>query len=138
MPSFFLALIAAALATLGGREAVRVARLSAALGGGGTLLVAGIPFRADGDAGKLAPGTTATVSARPEDLHILAGSETGPNRLAGTVTFVRDVGASIETYVEAAGETLVHVAAPKDRPPVSAGDPCVVEIPPESCVVLRQ
>lgn len=41
MPSFFLALIAAALATLGGREAVRVARLSAALGGGGALLVAG-------------------------------------------------------------------------------------------------
>ena len=41
MPSFFLALIAAALATLGGREAVRVARLSAALGGGVALLVAG-------------------------------------------------------------------------------------------------
>ena len=41
MPSFFLALIAAALATLGGREAVRVARLSAALSGGGGLLVAG-------------------------------------------------------------------------------------------------
>jgi hypothetical protein len=41
LPSFFLALIAATLATLGGREAVRVARLSAALGGGGALLVAG-------------------------------------------------------------------------------------------------
>ena len=41
MPSFFLALVAAALASLGGREAVRVARLSAALGGGGALLVAG-------------------------------------------------------------------------------------------------
>jgi putative Ca2+/H+ antiporter (TMEM165/GDT1 family) len=42
LPSFFLALIAAALATLGGREAVRVARLSAALGGGGVLLAAGV------------------------------------------------------------------------------------------------
>jgi hypothetical protein len=41
LPSFFLALIAAALATLGGREAVRVARLSATLGGGAALLVAG-------------------------------------------------------------------------------------------------
>ena len=40
MPSFFLALIAAAAATLGGREAVRVARLSAALGAGTGLLVA--------------------------------------------------------------------------------------------------
>ena len=41
MPSFFLALLAAAAATLGGREAVRVARLSAALGGAVGLLVAG-------------------------------------------------------------------------------------------------
>lgn len=41
MPPFLLALVAAALATLGGREAVRVARLSAALGGGTALLVAG-------------------------------------------------------------------------------------------------
>ena len=40
MPSFFLALLAAAAATLGGREAVRVARLAAALGAGTGLLVA--------------------------------------------------------------------------------------------------
>ncbi len=40
MPSFFLALIAAAAATLGGREAVRVARLAAALGASTGLLVA--------------------------------------------------------------------------------------------------
>ena len=41
MPSFFLALLAAAVATLGGREAVRVARLAAALGSAWGLLVAG-------------------------------------------------------------------------------------------------
>ncbi|HYD23771.1 MAG TPA: hypothetical protein VEB68_03170 [Croceibacterium sp.] len=41
MPSFFLALLAAAAATLGGREAVRVARLAAALGSGSGLLAAG-------------------------------------------------------------------------------------------------
>jgi hypothetical protein len=40
LPSFFLALIAAAAATFGGREAVRVARLSATLGGGTGLLAA--------------------------------------------------------------------------------------------------
>jgi len=40
LPSFFLALLAAAAATLAGREAVRVARLSAALGAGAGLLVA--------------------------------------------------------------------------------------------------
>jgi Ca2+/H+ antiporter, TMEM165/GDT1 family len=40
LPSFFLAMIAAGTATLGGREAVRVARLSAALGASTGLLVA--------------------------------------------------------------------------------------------------
>lgn len=40
MPSFVLALIAAALATFGGREAVRVARLSVALGARWPLFVA--------------------------------------------------------------------------------------------------
>jgi hypothetical protein len=40
LPSFFLALLAAAAATLAGREAVRVARLSAALGAGAGLLTA--------------------------------------------------------------------------------------------------
>jgi hypothetical protein len=41
LPSFFLALLAAAAATLGGREAVRVARLSGALGAGAGLMAAG-------------------------------------------------------------------------------------------------
>ena len=40
LPTFFLALIAAAAATLGGREAVRVARLAAGLGAGAGLLAA--------------------------------------------------------------------------------------------------
>jgi len=40
LPSFFLALLAAAAATLGGREAVRVARLSVGLGSGAGLLTA--------------------------------------------------------------------------------------------------
>jgi hypothetical protein len=40
LPSFFLALLAAAAVTLGGREAVRVARLGASLGAGVALLVA--------------------------------------------------------------------------------------------------
>ena len=38
MPAFFLALLAAALATVAGREAVRVARLAQALGSGFALL----------------------------------------------------------------------------------------------------
>ncbi len=40
MPSFFLAMLAALLATLGGREAVQVSRLSASLGQATALLIA--------------------------------------------------------------------------------------------------
>lgn len=40
MPSFFIVLVAAVAATLAGREAVRVARLSSALGAGTALLAA--------------------------------------------------------------------------------------------------
>lgn len=40
MPSFFLALVLSALATLGGREAVRVARLAAGLGQAAGLITA--------------------------------------------------------------------------------------------------
>lgn len=40
MSSFFLALVATALATLGGRDALRVARLAAGLGAGAGLLAA--------------------------------------------------------------------------------------------------
>ena len=40
----------------------------------------------------------------------------------GTVTFVRDLGGTIETYVEAGGTTIVAVATPRERADVAAGD----------------
>ena len=39
----------------------------------------------------------------------------------GTVTFVRDLGGTIETFVEAGGPTIVAVATPRERPDVAAG-----------------
>ena len=83
-----------------------------------------------------APGAKVTVSVRPEDVHLRPGALDGDNRLAGTVTFVRDVGASVETYVACAGATIVSHAAPKDRPAVSQGDAATVELPRTACVVL--
>ena len=58
--------------------------------------------------------------------------------VAGTVTFVRDLGGTIETFVEAGGAKLVAVATPRERPDVAAGQPVGVVLPPEACVVLRQ
>ena len=82
------------------------------------------------------PGTTVTISVRPEDVQVLPGAQEGDNRFRGTVSFVRDVGASVETYVDCDGVTIVSHAVPKDRPAVSQGDAATVELPREACVVL--
>ena len=81
-------------------------------------------------------GSAATLSIRPEDVHILGQGRDGENRIAGRVTFIRDVGASVETHADCDGTEVISVAAPKDRPDVARGDAVVVELPPASCVVL--
>lgn len=78
--------------------------------------------------------TKAWVSIRPEDVRL------GPpvaDKLEGTVTFVRDLGGTIETYVEAGGVTVTAVATPRERPAVAAGDKVGIVLPPEACVVVR-
>ncbi len=82
-------------------------------------------------------GEQVVLSARPEDVHILPISNAGQNRLAGKVSFVRDVGASVETFVDCNGTSVVAIAAPKDRPDARQGDEVLVELPPESCIVVR-
>ncbi|MFQ5958693.1 MAG: ABC transporter ATP-binding protein [Alphaproteobacteria bacterium] len=99
--------------------------------GGERFAVAGLPEGVGG-------GDAVTVSVRPEDVHVVPGAETGANRLGGTVTFVRDVGASVETYLDCGGVTVVSVAAPKDRPAVHQGDAATAELPAAACVVVRR
>ena len=77
----------------------------------------------------------ASVSIRPEDVHITAP---GMGTIDGTVTFVRDLGGTIETFVEAGGTTLVAVATPRERPNVAAGQKVGVRLPAENCVVVKQ
>ncbi|MEP3244260.1 MAG: ABC transporter ATP-binding protein [Sneathiella sp.] len=76
-----------------------------------------------------------TVSIRPEDLHIV---EPMDGTLKGTVSFVRDLGATIETFVDVEGETLTAVTTPKERVPVAVGQEVGLHLPAECCVVLTQ
>jgi putative spermidine/putrescine transport system ATP-binding protein len=71
---------------------------------------------------------------RPEDVHLTAP---GAGALTGTVTFVRDLGGTIETFVEAGGVTLVAVATPRERPEVTVGQSVGIVLPPEACIVLK-
>ena len=74
------------------------------------------------------------VSIRPEDVHLTAP---GNGAITGTVTFVRDLGGTVETFVEAGGKQIVAVSMPNARPDVSVGQPVGVKLTPESCVVLK-
>ena len=76
----------------------------------------------------------ASLSVRPEDVRIVAP---GAGALDGTVTFVRDLGGTIETFVQTGGTTIMAVATPRERPDVSVGQQVGIALPPESCVVLK-
>jgi putative spermidine/putrescine transport system ATP-binding protein len=82
-------------------------------------------------------GTPVTVSVRPEDIIILPGTEKEDNRLHGTVTFIRDVGSSVEIYLNCDGVQIISQSTPKGRPEVKQGDKATAVLPAEACVVLK-
>jgi putative spermidine/putrescine transport system ATP-binding protein len=81
---------------------------------------------------KLPAGRT-MISIRPESVSL---AEPGQAGVAGRVTFVRDLGASIETYIEAGPTRIVAVATSRERHRFVAGDEVGVVLPAEACVVL--
>jgi putative spermidine/putrescine transport system ATP-binding protein len=74
-----------------------------------------------------------TVSVRPEDLAVVAGD----GHLTGTVTFVRDLGATVETFVDVGGTVLVASAPHSAAAPVAAGDRVALAVDTAKAVVLR-
>jgi putative spermidine/putrescine transport system ATP-binding protein len=81
--------------------------------------------------------TQVTVSIRPEEVHVLPGIHEGANRVHGRVSFVRDVGSSVEIYLDASELQIVSQSTPKGRPPVKQGDKATAVLPAAACVVLR-
>lgn len=74
------------------------------------------------------------LSVRPEDVRLTAP---GPGAIPGKVIFVRDLGGTIETFVEAGGKQIVAVSMPNARPDVSVGQEIGVKLSPDACVVLK-
>jgi putative spermidine/putrescine transport system ATP-binding protein len=74
---------------------------------------------------------------RPEDICVrTASSDTGPNRLSGTVTFIRDVGASLEATIDCSGFTLTAATTPRETPGLTLGMPVVAELPAHACKLI--
>ena len=74
------------------------------------------------------------VSIRPKDVRL---GPVAAGVAIGRVAFVRDLGATIETFVEVGGLTLTATASPRERPGLAVGDAVGVELPPDACVVLK-
>jgi putative spermidine/putrescine transport system ATP-binding protein len=83
------------------------------------------------------PDSKVTVSVRPEEVHVLPGLQEGDNRLPGRVSFVRDVGSSVEVYLDCSGVQIISQSTPKERPGVKQGDQATAVLPPSACIVLR-
>jgi len=85
----------------------------------------------------LSCGTSITVSVRPEDIRLLPGIVEGDNRLHGAVSFIRDVGSSVEIYLNCNGLQIISQSTPKGRPDVKQGDEATAVLPAASCIVLK-
>jgi len=77
--------------------------------------------------------SSCSLSVRPEDIRL---SAPGEGRLTGRVTFIRDLGGTIETFLDVAGTEVVAVSTPRERPVVSVGQEVGLLIDPETAVVL--
>jgi putative spermidine/putrescine transport system ATP-binding protein len=99
--------------------------------GNGRAIVAGVPIP-----GLLLPAgiNKACLSVRPEDVR-LTRPEDAP--LTGRVTFLRDLGGTIETYLDVAGTQVVAVSTPRERPNLVPGDETGIMLSAETCVVLK-
>ena len=74
------------------------------------------------------------ISVRPEDVQLTAP---GNGSIPATVTFVRDLGGTIETFVDAGGKQVVAVSMPHAKPDVSVGQSVGLRLSPSVCVVLK-
>ena len=111
--------------------------LAARMEESGRATVAGHSFAIARGGDGLAAGSEVVVLARPEDIHVLPGHQDGPNRLPGTVDFIRDIGATVEIIADCGGEKVISMMSPKDRPAVDVGTEVTVEFPAAACKVLR-
>jgi putative spermidine/putrescine transport system ATP-binding protein len=84
----------------------------------------------------VASGAAVTLSVRPEDVHVRPADEGGENRLPGVISFVRDLGASVEITTRCNGIEVLAVMTPRERPQAGVGDAVTIELPAASCVVF--
>ncbi len=76
------------------------------------------------------------ILVHPEASGTVADPDAGGNQLHGTVTFVRDIGATIETTVDCGGVLLTALSTPRQGLSLTVGNLVAVSIPEHACCVL--
>ncbi|MRX52160.1 ATP-binding cassette domain-containing protein [Paracoccus sp. S-4012] len=79
---------------------------------------------------KAEPGPV-LLSVRPEDVRL------APEGLLARVTFVRDLGESVQLVLDQGGREMTALFAPRDRPAANVGDEVRLAFAPGGVVVLR-
>ena len=83
----------------------------------------------------LAPGMTARLALRPENIIVRERAEGHPNEFEGTLRVAAFLGDHLDCLVEVAGELIRARAHPSSR--LVRDQTVWVELPPEQCVVLH-
>jgi putative spermidine/putrescine transport system ATP-binding protein len=73
------------------------------------------------------------LSIRPEDVRLQAP---GSGTLDATINFVRDLGATVETFLSVNDTTFISVASPRERGPFAVGHTVGVSLPAAQCLVF--
>src|SRR5690606_19174249 len=105
-----------------------------------------IPFSSDGNGAAIVLGTqtggfalegakSGMISVRPEDIQLTAR---GAGVITGKVTFIRDLGGTVETFLDASGHQIIAVSAPRARPQIAVGQTVGIQLDPATSVVLTQ
>ncbi len=84
----------------------------------------------EGDRIKCPADGPAVLSVRPEDVRL------GPDGVPARVTFLRDLGESVQLVMDLDGTQVTALFAPRDRPEVSLGDTVRLTFEPGRRVVL--
>jgi putative spermidine/putrescine transport system ATP-binding protein len=81
------------------------------------------------------PGA-ATLSVRPEHVRVSRAPPAPLQGLAGTVTFVRDLGAIVEARIQCGGREIISVTPSTEWNGMQAADPVILRFPADTCRVL--
>ncbi|NVO54337.1 ABC transporter ATP-binding protein [Rhodobacteraceae bacterium B1Z28] len=102
-----------------------------------TVTVSGSEMKFTNASAGLSAGDDVLLMTRPEDVFVHPTTDAPlENELQGTVTFIRDIGMTIEILVDCGHHEVTSIMTPKDFPEVKVGQQVYLEMPTSTCNVL--